>query len=135
LEKEIENLSTAERSSVSSYALESSRRRDMTSSAAQKNSVVKTHKAALSAGSLALSRDPPLSAESVQAPRSESGEGFALPAISRYGNGAVVIADDRFTKVNRTNTRKEIPNIVVTSGKKVMIHMNGVNRSHWPRSL
>jgi hypothetical protein len=79
----MENISIAERSSVSSYALESSTRRDVTSSAAPKNNVVNTHKAALSTGFLSLSRDPPSCAESAQfaASRNGSGEGFALPAI------------------------------------------------------
>jgi hypothetical protein len=97
----------------------------MTSSAAPENNVVKTHKAALSAGSVSLSRDLSSSAEAVQfaASRNETGEGFVSPAFSRYGNSAVLIGDDRFTKVKKTKTRKDIPNIIVTSVRKIMIRM------------
>jgi ribosomal protein L19E len=35
-----------------------------------------------------------------------------LPAIQRYGNNEVVLANDRFTEMKRAKSRKDIANII-----------------------
>jgi hypothetical protein len=90
-------VSASERTYVT-YMRDSSKWRDVTSSAANKNKGAKTFEDALSAGSVSLPRDPQLSAD-FMIDRNVMSQASTAPGTSKTGNNIAVTADNGFTAV------------------------------------
>jgi hypothetical protein len=100
----------------------------VTPSATPKNNLVKTYQDTSSAGSVSMTRNPPLS-DNFVTNKNERSEESTMPITLRNGSNAVQTADDGFTTVKRANARKETPSTSSKSVRKNKQPMIGVRCS------